>query len=175
MDAAGRETKREILSQPETWAATLGRLRDAAGPIRQIWQSAPPQQAILTGCGSTYYAAAIAATILQTLTGVPARGVPASELLLYPESIYPRSGRTMLVAISRSGSTSETVKAASDFAAANAGPLVTLSAHGDEPLARLGALNLVFPEAQEQSIVQTRAFTSLLLATVALAAAWAGR
>jgi glucosamine--fructose-6-phosphate aminotransferase (isomerizing) len=81
----------------------------------------------------------------------------------------------MLVAISRSGSTSETVKAAGDFVAANAGPLVTLSAYGDEPLARLGALNLVFPEARERSIVQTRAFTSLLLATLALAANWAGR
>ncbi|HEU5430528.1 MAG TPA: SIS domain-containing protein, partial [Thermomicrobiales bacterium] len=175
MDEAEIETKREILSQPETWAATLGRLRDAAGPIRQIWQSAPPAQVILTGCGSTYYAAAIGATILEALTGVPARGVPASELLLYPESIYPRAGRTMLVAISRSGSTSETVKAASDFAAANVGPLVTLSAYADEPLARLGALNLVFPDAQEQSIVQTRAFTSLLLAATGLAALWSGR
>ncbi|HEU0113841.1 MAG TPA: SIS domain-containing protein [Thermomicrobiales bacterium] len=175
MDEAGRETKREILSQPETWAATLGRLRDAAGPIRQLWQSAPPAQTILTGCGSTYYAAAIGATVLQALTGVPSRGVPASELLLYPESIYPRAGRTMLVAISRSGATSETIKAATDFVAANAGPLVTLSASGDEPLARLGALNLVFPEAQERSIVQTRAFTSLLLATLALAALWSGR
>ncbi len=175
MDEAGSETKREILSQPETWAATLARLHEAASEIDRVWRAARPDQVILTGCGSTYYAATIAATTLQHLSGVPARGVPASELLLYPESIYPRSGRTMLVAISRSGSTSETVKAARDFVAGGSGPLVTLSAYGDEPLASLGALNLVFPEAQEQSIVQTRAFTALLLASVALAARWSGR
>ena len=39
----------------------------------------------------------------------------------------------------------------------------------------MGTLNLVFPEAQEESVAQTRAFSTLYLATAALAALWAGR
>jgi len=53
--------------------------------------------------------------------------------------------------------------------------LLTLSCYGDMPLAKMGALNLVFPSGQEQSVAQTRAFSTLYLGTVALAALWAGR
>ena len=39
----------------------------------------------------------------------------------------------------------------------------------------LGSLNVVLPDAQEESVVQTRAFSSLLLAVVAAIATWAER
>jgi glucosamine--fructose-6-phosphate aminotransferase (isomerizing) len=38
----------------------------------------------------------------------------------------------------------------------------------------MGDINLVFPSAQEESVAQTRAFTTLFLATAALAALWHG-
>jgi glucosamine--fructose-6-phosphate aminotransferase (isomerizing) len=43
------------------------------------------------------------------------------------------------------------------------------------PLAKMGALNIVLPSGQEQSVAQTRAFSTLYLGTVALACLWAGR
>jgi glucosamine--fructose-6-phosphate aminotransferase (isomerizing) len=39
----------------------------------------------------------------------------------------------------------------------------------------MGALNILLPSGQEQSVAQTRAFSTLYLATVALACLWAGR
>ena len=38
----------------------------------------------------------------------------------------------------------------------------------------MGGVNLILPAGQEQSVAQTRAFTCLYLATVALAALWSG-
>jgi glucosamine--fructose-6-phosphate aminotransferase (isomerizing) len=43
------------------------------------------------------------------------------------------------------------------------------------PLAKIGILNLVFPSGAEQSVAQTRAFSTLYLATLGLTALWAGR
>jgi glucosamine--fructose-6-phosphate aminotransferase (isomerizing) len=108
------------------------------------------------------------------LTGRPSRAFPASELWLYPRSSYTL-GKTLLVAVSRSGETTETLKACQAFLSGRDGHLLTLSCYGEMPLAKLGALNLVFPSGQERSVAQTRAFSTLYLATVALACLWAGR
>jgi glucosamine--fructose-6-phosphate aminotransferase (isomerizing) len=46
--------------------------------------------------------------------------------------------------------------------------------YAGRPLANLGGTNLVLPAGQEQSVAQTRAFTTLYLATMFLAAVWSG-
>jgi len=166
-------TKAEILSQPQAWADTVDAARAAAGDLRALWERERPDAVVLTGCGSTYYVAMLAAAALR-LRGVAAQAVPASELLLYPGMSLPHRGRVMMVAISRSGSTSETVRACRDFVASGRGPLVTISGYADEPMASLGAVNLLVPAAREESIVQTRAFTSLAIASLLAAAVWTG-
>jgi glucosamine--fructose-6-phosphate aminotransferase (isomerizing) len=173
MDERGQYTRDEILTQPAAWTAALGVL-DAQ---RQDLARLAPRgyaQVIFTGCGSTYYAALAAAAILQDLSGIAARGMPASELWTYPGSSYA-PGRTLLIALSRSGETTETLEACAEFRRAARGDLLTLSCYADRPLAGMGQWNVVLPSGQERSIAQTRAFTTLYLATVWLAAVWAGK
>ena len=50
-----------------------------------------------------------------------------------------------------------------------------MSCYPDRPLTSLGALNIVLPSGQEESVAQTRAFSTLYLATVALSAWWSDR
>jgi glucosamine--fructose-6-phosphate aminotransferase (isomerizing) len=173
MNERGHYTRQEIFSQPDAWAETLAML---AG-IRSAALEFNPRrydQVIYTGCGSTYYLALAAAALLQTLTGCAARALPASELWLSPALAYTK-GRTLLVAVSRSGETTETLRACEAFLADRRGDLLTLSCYAHMPLARLGALNLVLPAGQERSVAQTRAFSTLYLAAAALAVTWAGR
>ena len=110
----GFYTRQEILSQPEAWTAAL----DVLGTQRQaILDSARPvhfDQIIFTGCGSTYYLALAAASLTQELTGRSCRAFPASELWLYPRSSFT-DGKTLLVAVSRSGETTETLQACQAF------------------------------------------------------------
>ncbi len=169
----GVYTRNEIFSQPDAWQAALTVLADNLSEIRSI---SPHQanQVIFTGCGSTYYLALAAASLTQQMTGFPSSAFPASELWLYPRSAY--AGRKcLLVAISRSGETTETLQACESFIHDQRGVLLTLSCYPQMPLARLGALNIVLPSGQEQSVAQTRAFSTLYLATVALASLWADR
>ncbi len=169
----GFHTRQEIFSQPEAWSATLEVL-DTERQAILTFGGDHFDQIIYTGCGSTYYLALAAAALTQELTGLPCRAFPASELWLYPQSSFT-SGKTLLVAVSRSGETTETLRACEAFLADRGGELLTLSCYGDMPLAKLGMLNLVFPSGQEQSVAQTRAFSTLYLGTVAMACLWAGR
>ena len=168
----GYFTRAEIASQPEAWAAALTVLQAHQSDIVSVWQTGHYDHVIFTGCGSPHYLALAAAALFQELSGQPARALPASELWLSPRSAYARNGKTLLVAISRSGETTELVRACEAFKQADRGDVVTVSCYPDRPLTKLGVLNLVLPAGQEESLAQTRAFSTLYLATVALAAWW---
>jgi glucosamine--fructose-6-phosphate aminotransferase (isomerizing) len=174
MDMTGAHTRREIASQPEAWAAALGDLEAQGVALDELFASGGYDSLLFTGCGSTYYLAIAAAAVAQELCGLPARGVPASELWLDMEATARVGRKPLLVAVSRSGATTETLRACEGWQAAG-GDLLTLSCYPDQPLATMGRLNLVLASGQEQSIAQTRAFSTLYLATVFAAARWAGR
>ncbi len=163
---AGQYTYTEIMSQPEVWSETLQTLQDYVSDIKRML-SKGYDQILFTGCGSTYYLALAAASLYQKTTGIPAKGLPASEIWLYPDFSYNKNHKTLLVAISRSGTTTETLRAVEHFKHHAKGDVLTLSCY-PTTLSTLGDLNIVLAAGQEQSIAQTRAFTVLYLATTAL-------
>jgi glucosamine--fructose-6-phosphate aminotransferase (isomerizing) len=171
----GFYTRQEILSQPEAWEDTLQTIQDQSEELKTFFAAGNYTQVLFTGCGSTYYLSMAAAASFQQLTGLPARSFPASELWLNKPASYPAAGKILLVAISRSGLTSETLAACKDFLASRRGDLVTLSCYAAMPLAQMGQLNFILSAGAEQSIAQTRAFTSLFLASLAVSALWAGQ
>ena len=106
----GMYTYGEIMSQPDAWRETLAYLAAHTEKIAGL----EPQtfdEVIFTGCGSTYYLALAAAALVQELTGVRAKALPASEVWLYPASAYRAGAKTLLIAVSRSGTTTETLRA----------------------------------------------------------------
>jgi glucosamine--fructose-6-phosphate aminotransferase (isomerizing) len=175
MNDPGNHTRAEILSQPSVWEQSLKTFSDATSALRQLFHSGEYEQVLFTGCGSTYYLSLAAAALFQELVRLPACGLPASEIWLSPATAYPQNRRTLLVAVSRSGETTETLRACESFRKQAQGDLVTLSCYPGSSLANLGTLNLDFPSAQEKSVAQTRAFSTLYLATTALATICAGR
>ena len=102
-------TYKEIKSQTQAWAQALEVTSAAAWPDPQKYD-----QVIFTGCGSTYYLSLSGAALYQELTGQIARAIPGGELLLNSQTVLT-SQRTLLVAVSRSGTTTETVKAVEKF------------------------------------------------------------
>jgi glucosamine--fructose-6-phosphate aminotransferase (isomerizing) len=167
-------TYTEIVTQPRAWQDALDVLRDRAPVLRALWSRQAPQRLVFAGCGSTYYLSLAAAATFQALTGLPARGVPSGELVLYPEVTYT-SGTTLLVAVSRSGETTETVEAVRAFQREERGEVIVVTNYPDSTLAQLGTVALAIRAGQERSIAQTRSFASMYVATTALAALVAGR
>jgi glutamine---fructose-6-phosphate transaminase (isomerizing) len=178
MAERGEFTHTEILSQPEAWADALDAVEKCQSGLKNIF-AADYDQILFTGCGSTYYLSLAAAALLQEMTGKIARAVPGGELLLNPESFVGRASnptyRTLLVAVSRSGSTTETVRAVEQFKKEKRGPVVAITNYGDQPLAGLADVPVVIEKGQEESVAQTRSFASMYVATTAMTMLTAGR
>lgn len=169
-------TYQEISSQAATVASALNAVRVQADQLQAFWAERLYEQVIFTGCGSTYYLSLAAASVFQMLTGVTARAVPAGELLLMPQETIPRKPAPILmVAISRSGTTTETLQAVKQFQQAAYGTVLTITCNPDNTLSKLGRINITIPAAAESSVVQTRSFSSMWVAACALAGTLAGR
>ena len=164
-------TYREIKSQPEAWAQALDVVHASLLP-----KAGDYDQVLFSGCGSTYYLSLAAAALYQELTGRAARAVPGGELLLNPLASVGRNSisSNLLVAISRSGTTTETVKAIERFKAEKRGEVVVISNY-DEALSTYADVSIVIPKGQEESVAQTRSFASMYVAVTAFCAKMAGR
>ena len=161
-------TYNEIQSQTEAWAQAIEITRGLALP-----QASGYQHVIFTGCGSTYYLSLAAAALYQELTGCLARAVPAGELVLNPHTVLTDQ-KTLLVAVSRSGTTSETLKAVENFKEQKRGDVIVISNY-DEVLSHLTDVSVVIEKGQEESVAQTRAFASMYVAASMLCARMARR
>lgn len=161
-------TYKEIKSQTQAWAQALDVTSTSNLP-----KAGDYDQVIFTGCGSTYYLSLAAAALYQELTGRAARAVPGGELLLNSQTVFTNQ-KTLLVAISRSGTTTETVRAVEKFKKENRGDVIVISNY-DETLSKFGDVNIIIPSGQEESVAQTRSFASMFVAVTAMCACMAGR
>ena len=168
--APGAHSLAEILSQPEFWGRCMaalereGLLADVRHPFRFATEW------LFIGCGSSYYIALAAAASWSILTGMRARAVPASELLLFPDLVLPGSGEVAAVVISRSGRTSEALRAAQLLEHEKNIRTLAVTSTTDQPLQQIATATLPFLACDEQSTVMTRSFTSMLLGLQYLAA-----
>ncbi len=172
-DARGAHSLAEVLSQPQCWSACLARLHQQKTLEAIRDRFAKTGSWLFVGCGSSYYVALAAAASMTSITGRPARGLPASEMLLYPELVLPVAGDSVAVLISRSGRTSEVLKAAELLKSRRVSTLAITCDPG-QPLKKIADVTISLPAADEQSTVMTRSFSSMLLALQELAGVLAG-
>ena len=101
------------------------------------------------------------------VTGLRTRAVPASEILIYPELVFNRVIAPP-VAFSRSGTTTETLRAVRKAKAELKLPVLPISCDMASPLSREGDFRLTFPFPAERSVVMTGSFTTMLMAILYL-------
>jgi glucosamine--fructose-6-phosphate aminotransferase (isomerizing) len=169
----GAATLIEILSQPLCWTTCLNDLRESGTLKRIAANFSGATEWLFVGCGSSYYVAQAAAATMMSLTAKPSRAVAASEILLFPELVPVPKG-CVPVLISRSGRTSEVLKAAEALRARDI-PTLGVSCAPGQKLESLVTSAIVLPAADEQSTVMTRSFTSMLMALQSLAGTISGR
>lgn len=165
----GSHSLEEILSQPQCWTATFEDLRQQKTLESVAKRFAQAEEWLFIGCGSSYYVALSAAATMARLTGLRARALPASEILLYPDAVPSAAGAVVPVLISRSGLTSEVLAAAEVLKSRGISSLAITCASG-QPLQDVASETILLARADEKSTVMTRSFTSMLLALQALAA-----
>ena len=138
--------KVEIASQPECW-------RRAAELAGSPGLPAAGERVAVVGCGTSWFMAK-AYAVLREQAG-------QGETDAFQASEFPRGRRyDRLVAITRSGTTTEVVELLE--ALAGQVPTTVLTADAGQPAASLADQAVVLDFADEQSVVQTRFATSTL-------------
>ena len=150
----------EIRHQPDAWAATLDLVQAKAVQLRLLAQDV--HEVIFTGCGSGLNASMAIAPTFQALTGIRARAVPAAEIVFFPETVFVTGSRYLVVALSRSGATSEVVQAVA-LARRRDLPVLAITCNAGSPLAQHSALALVLEAANEVAVTTTQSLTSMIL------------
>ena len=162
-------TLEEILSQPRIWRQCLTDLH-RTGVIDGILQEAKSRtEWVFIGCGSSFYLAEAAAATWTLLTGQAARALPASEPLLFPDLAARARENTQVVVISRSGQTSEAVRAAHLFSRKYRVPTLGITCSAESLLEKTCDRTVRLLAADEKSMVMTRSFSSMLLMLQSLA------
>lgn len=137
----------EIASQPTTWRRAAELLPDVVHLLPQAGE-----RVAVVGCGTSWFVA-MSYAVLREQAG---HGVTDA----FAGSEFPRTREyDRVVAISRSGTTTEIIELLSDLTAT---PTVLITAVPDSPAATAAAETVALPFADERSVVQTRFATSTL-------------
>lgn len=167
------QTLVEIHHQPAVWKTALDYLSSLN--LQELLKGKEPGKVewVFVGCGTSYYLAQAAAMSLTSLLDTPARAVPASEILLQPQLVFPGEGTKYFpVLISRSGHTSEVLQAA-EYLQSKGLEFLAVTCDGRE-LEQASTRTLRLPVV-EHSTVMTSSFTTMLMALQYIAATFAGK
>ncbi|MFQ6012521.1 MAG: glutamine--fructose-6-phosphate transaminase (isomerizing) [Thermoplasmata archaeon] len=152
---------KEIFEQPEVIHATLlGRLSDFEN--LEILRGA--DRAHLVACGTSYHAALAGKYILETIAGIPASAELASEYRYAARS----DGKPLVVCISQSGETADTIGAAREAKRRGCRTLAVTN-YVDSSLTREVDESLYTRAGLEIGVAATKTFTAQLVALYILA------
>lgn len=156
---------KEIYEQPDTIrAAFTGRLNEETATAQFEGLKLTPadflaiKRVVILGCGTSYHAGCIAARLLEEYARIPSQPAIASEFR-YQNPII--SSDTLVIAISQSGETADTVAAVREAKAKGAKILAICNIRGSL-LTREADSTIYLRAGPEISVCSTKAFTSQL-------------
>jgi glucosamine--fructose-6-phosphate aminotransferase (isomerizing) len=162
---------KEIHEQPAALrSAMAGRIRGEAirleelDPIRD--RLAGIERVEMIACGTAYYAALVGAALFQDWLGVPARATVASEFRYSPP---PLDAKTLVVAVTQSGETADTI-AAARLAHERGAPLVAVTNTVGSAITRESDASVFLQAGPEVAVAATKTFVTQVLTLVMLAA-----
>lgn len=136
----------------------LGGIESIGSKIQNI------QKIILTGCGTSFHAALIGKYLMEEITHFPAEVEIASELKYRN---YPFDQKTMLIAISQSGETADTLAVVNEAKKKSALTIGIVNVPGST-IARTVDAGIYTYAGPERSVASTKVFYSQITALVLL-------
>jgi len=163
-NAVGAHTWFEIQQQPVLWPTTAVRVREGIAGLK-LQARLKDARAVITGAGTSAYAAAVVAAAWPR-----SRAVPSTDLLLATERYMEDA--TVLVSLARSGNSPESmavVERVHRFRPEVWHLAITCNSEGALATSLLVKPIILDPRTNDQSLVMTSSFSNLCLAGLCLA------
>jgi glucosamine--fructose-6-phosphate aminotransferase (isomerizing) len=168
---------KEIYEQPRAITDTIrGRVAPETGTIILPEVNLDPsavaslQRVVLLACGTSYYVAMLAKSMIERLAGLPAEADLGSEFRYRDAVVGPE---TLVIAISQSGETADTLGAVK-AARLKGCPILAITNVVGSALARESSGVLYTHAGPEIGVASTKCFTAQIVAAY-LVALWLGR
>ena len=165
----GSSTYAEIKRQQKIWKTALETLTARSHEYKRLLALWHDYTWVFSGCGTSFYLAQTASHIFGEETQMPVKAVPASEILIFPRTIFNADQKNLLIALSRSGTTTEIVKAVGKAKKEFAIPSLAVSCDQQSSMSLSSDFRLQFPFEKEKSVVMTGSFTTMLISIIFLA------
>lgn len=167
-------TEREIFSQYEALDKTYRYLTEMKTEIRSFAEKNAAAGLTFIGCGSSYSLCKSAAMSAGMRMDVKVNALAAGDLLINFAGMERMVRDTVIVAPSRSGSTSEVVMAVKRAKTEMGLKCISVCTKTDSELSAFADLSIVLPWAFDDSVCQTRTVTNLYFADLMLIALMTG-
>lgn len=157
-------TFKEISSQVSCWEKIYSKLDSEISNLNNIIFSKDYDEIILFGCGSSYNLAISASFYTNSLINCMTIAVPSSELLFNTDVYIKPNKQYLLVGFSRSGETTETIRVIEKLKKSKNINSLVFTCKKDNSLRKISDNNFYCEGAEENSIVMTKSFSSMLFA-----------
>ena len=155
-------TLQEIFQQSLLWPTTVARVRAASGQLNLDFEKA---RVLLTGAGSSAYAASAVASAWPR-----AAAIPTTDLLIDPERYL--GDVDAVISLARSGNSPESAAVVERVRALRPNTLqLAITCNHESSLVQSGLNGLIVldPRTNDRSLVMTGSFSNLVLAGLSLA------
>lgn len=163
-------TYQEVKQQYIALQQTFDYMQSKRDDIVEFVRSRSIGSAVFAGCGSSYCLGESAALSFRLRASLPSVALAGGDLMLNSSAYRPLFDRALLVAPSRSGSTSEVVEAVRLARRHRDVPVLAIACVEHSPLAKEADLALTLPWAFDHSVCQTRTVVNLYAANLLIAA-----
>ncbi len=150
---AGRVTREDHI-----WLEELEGFEETLGQVDRVE---------LIACGTAYYAALVGAAAIQDWLGIPARATVGSEFRYSPP---PLDGRTLVIAVTQSGETADTI-APTRLARERGAPVIAVTNTVGSAITREADRVMFLQAGPEIAVAASKTFVAQVTTRVILAAA----
>lgn len=158
-------TYKEIKDQYKRLEKTYKYLQDKVEDVLNLYNN--HSKIVFIGCGSSYSLAKSMAMATMTKLGKESVAVPAGDIMLRAKRYEKVVKDALVVAISRSGSTSEILNACDELKKGSIDfTLLSFSCREGKELAQISDCALELPWAYDESVCQTSAVSNLYYAVM---------
>lgn len=159
-------TEQEIMATKDALDKTYAQVLKQEDEIRNFFRENTRRKFVFLGCGSSYMLSKSNERLFVTRPDTSAVALAGGDYLVNPDTYLHTIENSIVLVLSRSGTTTEIVRAVEHMKKAANVKIVSITMKEKSALEELSDLTVVLPWAYDNSVCQTRSVTNLYAASL---------
>nr|WP_319489840.1 SIS domain-containing protein [uncultured Caproiciproducens sp.] len=159
-------TEQEIMATKEALDKTYSQVLRQEEEMKEFFRANKQRKFVFLGCGSSYMLSKSNERMFVTRPNTSAVAIAGGDYLVNPDTYIHTIEDSIVLVLSRSGMTSEIVRAVEHMKKVSNAKVVSITMKEKSTLEELSDFTVVLPWAYDNSVCQTRSVTNLYAASL---------